>query len=190
MGHLIWEYVIRLRWVANKRHPIMFFLGFLIVNVEIYVTNAAQNVFCAVLVIVVRRHTVGSNLTYYGTASLYPRRNPTLLWVFAVRVVDFSVALHYLFRKQQKSYNVLNHRQEKCPIRCRRCHSWSLMPSIPSITPSNGSRQWVMLLGCATKKRGGIFAWGNPEEFGDVSKNENDYIMVCRLLYTSTDIQF
>ena len=34
------------------------------------------------------------------------------------------------------------------------------------------------------KGGGGIFAWGNPEEFGDVSKNENDYIMVCRLLYT------
>ena len=42
-----------------------------------------------------------------------------------------------------------------------------------------------MLLGGATKKRGGgIFAWGNPEEFGDVSKNENDYIMVCRLLFS------
>ena len=162
----------------------MFFLGFSIVNVEIYVTNAAQNVFCAVLVIVVRRHTVGSNLTYYGTASLYPRRNPTLLWVFAVRVVDFSVALHYLFRKQQKSYST-HPRKWGCSahgvVPCsgyRRCHPWSLTPSIPSITPSDGSRQWVMLLGGATKKRGGgIFAWGNPEEFGDVSKNENDYIM-------------
>ena len=35
---------------------------------------------------------------------------------------------------------------------------------------------------CNEEKGGGIFAWGNPEEFGDVSKNENDYIMVCRLL--------